>query len=204
MKRKIALALVLVLISSCTVYAAAVNGNFVGLPIVKVKINGETLSSDVPGVVLQGRTVLPVRAIAEGLGAIVSWDAATMTASIVKPSVSMVFVEDIVVENDGTWTLINSGCSNYSLGRDQQAYIYFTVGPMTKQLYTYRILVKDTAGIVQKTSDTNEVVFDEGGIMGGVFIEGIDFVKPGKYPFEFQIKQGDRFVTVATVYGIAE
>lgn len=204
MKRKVALVLALVLISACTVYAAAVNGNFGGLPIVKVKINGETLSSDVPGVVLQGRTVLPARAIAESLGAVVSWDAASMTASIIKPSVQMVFVEDVVEENDGSWTIKNAGISVYDIGKDQTALIYFDIGPMEKQLYSYRIVMKDTNGAVIKISDVEDGVIDEFGFMSYLYMEGLTFAKPGKYPFEFQIMYADKFQTVSTAYAVAE
>lgn len=204
MKRKVALILAMVLISACTVYAAAVNGNFAGLPIAKVKINGETLSSDVPGVVLQGRTVLPARAIAESLGAVVSWDAATMTASIIKPSVHMVFVEDIIEENDGSWTLKNAGLSIYNLGKDQDALIYYNIGPMEKELYSLRILMKDPSGAVLKTSDVEEIVVEGNGLMGYIYMDGLTFAKTGKYPFEFQIKYGDKFETVGTIYAVAE
>ena len=50
---------------------------------VSVKVNGQPLQSDVkPFVNGDGRTMLPIRAIAEALGAQVQWDEATQTATL--------------------------------------------------------------------------------------------------------------------------
>ena len=50
---------------------------------VSVNVNGQPLQSDVkPFVNADGRTMLPIRAIAEALGADVQWDAATNTATL--------------------------------------------------------------------------------------------------------------------------
>lgn len=59
--------------------AGAAGPTYAGLPVVNVQINGQPLTSDVPGVVLDGRTLLPVRAVAEAIGADVQWDPATST-----------------------------------------------------------------------------------------------------------------------------
>lgn len=72
----VALALGLTLGSFGSAFAAEM---FEGLPVVKVLLNGAPLKADVPPVVLAGRTLLPVRAIAEAAGIDVKWDAATST-----------------------------------------------------------------------------------------------------------------------------
>ncbi len=43
---------------------------------IKLIVNGKEISSDVPPQVISGRTLVPARALAEALGATVSWDAA--------------------------------------------------------------------------------------------------------------------------------
>ena len=48
------------------------------------KVNGETKELDSPAFIENSRTYLPVRFVAESLGAEVSWDDATKTATIVK------------------------------------------------------------------------------------------------------------------------
>lgn len=57
---------------------------------VKLIVNGEdiTYKSDVPPQIINGRTLVPARALAEALGATVSWDSATNTVIVnsLKPS----------------------------------------------------------------------------------------------------------------------
>ena len=50
----------------------------------KATVNGETKELDVPAFTEQGRTFLPIRFVAEALGANVNWDAATKTLTIWK------------------------------------------------------------------------------------------------------------------------
>ena len=47
-------------------------------------VNGEEVQLDVPAKIVNGRTVVPVRAVAEGMTAKVEWDAQTSTVNITK------------------------------------------------------------------------------------------------------------------------
>lgn len=58
------------------------NDFFEGFPIVLVKVNDVLMQSDVPAINFHGRTMVPVRFVSEALGATVSWDDATWTASV--------------------------------------------------------------------------------------------------------------------------
>ncbi|SHH26333.1 N-acetylmuramoyl-L-alanine amidase family protein [Tepidibacter thalassicus] len=51
-----------------------VDGKIVKLPVIKVKLDGEFLNGDVPPIILNDRTLVPVRLISENLGAEVTWD----------------------------------------------------------------------------------------------------------------------------------
>lgn len=51
---------------------------------VTVKLNGAELDFDVPAQIVNGRTLVPLRAIFEGLGAVVEWEDATQTVTAVK------------------------------------------------------------------------------------------------------------------------
>ena len=53
-----------------------------GFTVVHVIVNGKPVESDVPAINFHGRTMLPVRAVAEALGVEVAWDAATSTATL--------------------------------------------------------------------------------------------------------------------------
>lgn len=61
------------------------NGYYQGLPIVHLDVNGQTLVTDVPAVILNGRTMVPISYVASAAGGTSAWSQATMTASITMP-----------------------------------------------------------------------------------------------------------------------
>jgi hypothetical protein len=54
-----------------------------------VVVNGKTLAFDVPPVIESGRTLVPLRAIFEALGAAVQWDATTRTVTATRSSTTI-------------------------------------------------------------------------------------------------------------------
>ena len=50
----------------------------------EAKVNGETKMMDAPATIINGRTLVPARFISESFGAIVGWDKATKTVSIIE------------------------------------------------------------------------------------------------------------------------
>ncbi len=71
---------VAVLVVALVGTAALASGHtFNGFPVVPVFLNGKAIETDVPGIILEGRTLLPVRAITEALGLSVQWDQETRT-----------------------------------------------------------------------------------------------------------------------------
>ena len=79
MQRKVMLLLTCLVALSGAV-AIASPPTFEGFPVVNVTVNGTPIKSDVPAVLFNGRTMLPLRAVGEAMGAAVSWDQATYTA----------------------------------------------------------------------------------------------------------------------------
>ncbi|MBR3934077.1 MAG: trypsin-like peptidase domain-containing protein [Clostridia bacterium] len=73
MKKVVSVVLILALMLSfsVTIYAQDVS----------VYLNGEKLDFDVPAKIINGRTMVPMRKIFESLGAVVSWDAPSQTAT---------------------------------------------------------------------------------------------------------------------------
>jgi N-acetylmuramoyl-L-alanine amidase len=45
-------------------------------------INGQAVAIDQPGIIVDGRTLAPLRFVAEAFGGTVAWDGSTQTASI--------------------------------------------------------------------------------------------------------------------------
>ena len=52
---------------------------------VQVLVDGKTLESDVPAQIVQDRVMLPLRSVAESLGAVVSFDAGTRVVTVLSP-----------------------------------------------------------------------------------------------------------------------
>ncbi len=73
MKKIIALILTALLIFTCTAFSENTE--------ITVIVNGGKVESDVPATIVDGRTMLPVRAIFEALGMAVSWNGETQTAT---------------------------------------------------------------------------------------------------------------------------
>lgn len=55
----------------------------------KVFVNGRQPLFDVSPVVKDGRTLIPVRAVSEGMGATVGWDEATGTITVIKGGITV-------------------------------------------------------------------------------------------------------------------
>ena len=72
----IGLIILLILVNSCIFVSA--NGD------ITVKLNGEPLVFDVQPIIVDGRTLVPLRAIFEALGANVAWEEATQTVFATK------------------------------------------------------------------------------------------------------------------------
>lgn len=77
MRRKLLLLIALLLFTFGATYATGAGGQFV-----KVFVNGKQVQS---GQIIDGSTMLPLRAVAEALGAYVEWDGKTRTAKITTP-----------------------------------------------------------------------------------------------------------------------
>ncbi|WP_010251697.1 N-acetylmuramoyl-L-alanine amidase [Acetivibrio cellulolyticus] len=50
--------------------------------IFKLMVNGETVTSDIPPIIINGRSLVPVRAVFEKLGATVSWDSKSQKVTV--------------------------------------------------------------------------------------------------------------------------
>ncbi len=86
-KKIISFILVLVLCASLIVPTFASSG-------VSVYLDGEKMQFDVEPIIVNGRTLVPMRAVLEKLGAEVLWDGATRTAMAKKGDIEMVITID--------------------------------------------------------------------------------------------------------------
>lgn len=84
-KRLVILILVIVMLGGTLTAYGSVHGIYKGFPVVGIVVNDRELQPDVPAIVMDGRTLLPVRAVAEALGAKVEWDQSTYTVKVTLP-----------------------------------------------------------------------------------------------------------------------
>ncbi len=100
MKRFISIALVSLLVL-CSFFAIGVYAEDGGREIT-VTLNGEAIEFDVPPQIIESRTMVPLRAIFEALGAEVDWDDATKTAIGVKGDITVKITinDNILYKND--------------------------------------------------------------------------------------------------------
>ena len=83
MLRKVFAICVLILIFSAPVQAEAPTYN--GYPVVAVQVNGRTVPSDVPAIIMEGRTLVPLGAIARAIGGEARFDENTNTVFVTVP-----------------------------------------------------------------------------------------------------------------------
>lgn len=94
----------LILVSTITVVVA--NDD------IKVKIDGQQVSFDVPPQLINNRTMVPLRAIFEALGASVEWDGETQTVTSKKDetTISLTIGNNLMYVNDKSLTLDSPAC----------------------------------------------------------------------------------------------
>jgi hypothetical protein len=82
LKKRIVVLILLFSFLSAAVSAESSSGTYKGYSEVHIEINGTKVLSDIPGINLDGTTMVPLRVISEKLGAQVKWHADTSTVSI--------------------------------------------------------------------------------------------------------------------------
>jgi len=92
MKRLLLVSCSLFLLGTATAFAGSLWGEYGGYSIARVMVNGQEVGgadSDVPPIIINGSTMLPVRAVSDALHALVEWNDAAKTVSIYQPNVHM-------------------------------------------------------------------------------------------------------------------
>ncbi len=93
-------AVIILVFSMGTVFGSTF-GFFEGYPIVKIFVDGKEVVGDVPAVILEGRTMVPVRFVSEELGAKVEWDGDAYAVYI--------YSEESAGKPDKTWSVTQKG-----------------------------------------------------------------------------------------------
>jgi len=204
MKRMITTLMVVTALSVGVVFAASVNGSYKGFPIVNVSLNGTKVPSDVPGILMNSRTLLPVRAVTEAMNSIVQWDQKTMTAKLIKPTINMIFIGDLIEEEEGHLTLKDAGSYFNTTGYDRWENLYIEIGPMDLGIYDYRIAVFDPKGSIVGTSPVESRTIGPDGLIVFLPVQNMNYSIPGNYEFRFQMKYDGTFQTVGKTVAVVK
>jgi hypothetical protein len=99
MKKTALIVFLILLMLSLSVSASAQPiSSYKGFPIINIILNNQSIQSDIPGINVDGTTLVPLRVISENLGAKITWDSTTSTAMITnnptKQVESHVFTEE--------------------------------------------------------------------------------------------------------------
>jgi hypothetical protein len=81
----------------------------------RIKVKGKHIKFDVPPVIKERRTLIPVRAVIEGLGAKVEWDGETSTVTITKGEAVIILIlgsNEVYVNGDLVIIDVPSGLIN--------------------------------------------------------------------------------------------
>jgi len=107
----------------------------------EMKVNDKTVVLDVPPQVIDGRTLVPVRAIAEGLGATVKWDSSTHTVEITKEGLDLSHVLELRPAYDpSSGEYYGYGDSRFAEIQYETRY-YFERQALPGSVYSYNDLV---------------------------------------------------------------
>jgi hypothetical protein len=149
-KRLIILTLVFSMVFGATVYADSLWGTYNGFPKAKVFVNDSEVTfkeGEVPAIVIDGSTVLPIRKVAEKLQAIVEWDKDTMTANIYKPNVHMFVSEDVKIDKNKQVSVIKSPFSVVEIGKTVQFVVVVQVDGLKAEVTGFKIsIIKPDGG----------------------------------------------------------
>ena len=88
MKKRFMFLLVLMLLALPLSALASIYGTYNGYPVAGVSIDGKAASSDVPAIIMDGRILVPLRLVAESMGAQVAWNSDSYTVSVSSPIAS--------------------------------------------------------------------------------------------------------------------
>ncbi|GIP32857.1 copper amine oxidase N-terminal domain-containing protein [Paenibacillus sp. J2TS4] len=143
-KRIVILSALIFTLGSVTVFGESLWGSFEGFSKARVFINDSEVNipeGDVPAFIVNGRTVLPLRLLAESLQATVSWDNTEQTAKIYKPNIHMFVSLDV----DKEYT-IKKPFGKVARGETRNFVVSTQVDTLKMNATGFKITVEDPKG----------------------------------------------------------
>jgi hypothetical protein len=142
-KRMAAIILAGMLFGSALAYADS-QGLFKGFPKVKVLINSKELTNaSVPGFVVDGKTVLPLRDVADATGAAVLWDPNTQTVNLVRPNAHLLIADSVTKDYS-----VKRVFGKIAKGKKEDFVVFAQVDSLSEPAGKVKITIQDPANNV--------------------------------------------------------
>ncbi|WP_261305842.1 copper amine oxidase N-terminal domain-containing protein [Paenibacillus andongensis] len=185
-QRILALMLMFFVLSTAAVVASSIWGDFKGNNIARLIVNEETVEfgdTDVPPLIVDGKTVLPLRAVSEALQALVKWDNSNKTAYLYKPNVHMFFTTEVRKDS----AIVPFGV--VERGKEADFIVFAQVDNLKTNINSVRVSVVSPSGksvitpVVKSISESKESFWLK------VPLYGVSFNEAGTYVVKFAMKQ---------------
>lgn len=186
-KRLAVLTAAVVVLGAGVVYAGSPWGDYKGYEKVRVQLNNvDVTTGDVPAFLIDGRVVLPLRALSDSLNAFVKWDDATRTVSIYKPNVHM-FVATELGKDDSPKTPFGK----VSKGNKLDFVVAAQVDSLVTPIESFRIDLVAPDGTVIRSSGAFTLQENRESFWYSWPVSGVTFDMAGSYKVRFQIRTAD-------------
>ncbi|MCX7745892.1 MAG: copper amine oxidase N-terminal domain-containing protein [Clostridia bacterium] len=193
-----------------TVFAATSALKYKGFDMVNVTVNGTLLKTDVPAIIMDGRTLLPLRKVVESVNGLVTWDGKNKTAVITKPQVNIMFTESKngvtsvgeLVETFPVWSESDKFISHISIGNLLKGHYTINLA-----IYKYNESTRTDEKIDFKPDTVIDISEDN---RSAIFASPWELSKikksgTGTYKFAVMMKDtSDKFQTIASYHVVVK
>ncbi len=124
--------------------AFATGSTYIGYPVANVQVGGVPVTSDVPAIIVNGRTLVSLRFVAQALGATVTWDPSTLTAQV-QPNLIELVTARSVTEPTSTPSSTMVGTASAAGGPNNVAQSFSSSSANNTDIAAYALLWDDGA-----------------------------------------------------------
>lgn len=184
-QRIFALMLVFFVLSTAAVVASSIWGDFKGYNVARLIVNDSTQEfgdSDVPPLIMDGSTVLPLRAVSDALQALVKWDNSNKTAYLFKPNVHLFFTTEVRKDS----AIVPFGV--VERGKQADFIVFAQVDNLKTSINSVKVSIVSPSGqeaaapVVKAITDSKESFWLK------VPLYGVSFDEAGTYVVKFAMK----------------
>ncbi|SDM93136.1 Copper amine oxidase N-terminal domain-containing protein [Paenibacillus sp. yr247] len=185
-QRIFALMLVFFVLSTAAVVASSIWGDFKGYNIARLVVNDKTSEfgdSDVPPLIVDGNTVLPLRAVSDALHALVKWENSNKTAYLYKPNVHLFFTTEVRKDS----AIVPFGV--VERGKEADFIVFAQVDNLKTSINSVKVSIVSPSGKSVVTPVVKSIAESKESFWLKVPLYGVSFDEEGTYVVKFAMKQ---------------